>query len=203
MTFLDNVKKRRTIYAIGNEITVSQDRILEIVETALLHCPSAFNSQTSRVVVLFGAYHTKLWSIVMETLRRIVPPEAFAATDEKVNSFVAGYGSILYFEDDATVRGLMETYPTYSDKFPVWSQHASAILQFTIWTALELEGLGASLQHYNPIIDAEVKAEWDVPDDWQLIAQMPFGSVVAQPDAKQFAPIENRMKVFRSIPPCR
>lgn len=26
------------------------------------------------------------------------------------------------------------------------------MIQFAVWTALETEGLGASLQHYNPII---------------------------------------------------
>ena len=45
------------------------------------------------------------------------------------------------------------------------------MLQFAIWTALEEEGLGANLQHYNPIIDAEVKEVFNIPDQYRLIAQ--------------------------------
>ncbi|WP_281241496.1 nitroreductase family protein [Sporomusa acidovorans] len=81
--------------------------------------------------------------------------------------------------------------------FPVWSNQASGMLQFTIWTALELEGLGVSLQHYNPVIDDRVKREWDIPSNWKLIAQMPFGKPVAQPSPKECLPLEERVKFYK------
>jgi predicted oxidoreductase (fatty acid repression mutant protein) len=68
--------------------------------------------------------------------------------------------------------------------------------QFVIWTALENEGFGASLQHYNEIIEASVKQEWSIPENWKLIAQMPFGKPTAKPDEKQFQPLEEGVKVF-------
>lgn len=71
------------------------------------------------------------------------------------------------------------------------------MLQFAVWTLLELEGLGASLQHYNPLIDEAVKAEWNMPEGWRLIAQMPFGNPTAEPGEKDFQPIEERVKVFK------
>ena len=46
--------------------------------------------------------------------------------------------------------------------------------QFAIWTMLEDMGLGASLQHYNPLIDDEVRRTWNLPGDWMMIAQMPL-----------------------------
>ena len=78
----------------------------------------------------------------------------------------------------------------------MWSLQSSGMLQFTIWTAFEAEGLGASLQHYNPLIDAEVKKEWSLPESWTLLAEMPFGSVVSPAGAKEFSPIRERVKVF-------
>ena len=42
-TFWDAVKNRRSIYAIGNEKIVSEEKIQEIVTDALLHTPSPFN----------------------------------------------------------------------------------------------------------------------------------------------------------------
>ena len=40
--------------------------------SAVLHTPSAFNSQSARIVVLFGEDHKKLWDITEETLKVIV-----------------------------------------------------------------------------------------------------------------------------------
>ena len=69
--------------------------------------------------------------------------------------------------------------------------------QLVVWTALEAEGLGASLQHYNPLIDDEVKKEWNIPDNWKLIAQMPFGNPTSQAGEKEFQPLEDRVKFYK------
>lgn len=194
--FLDAVKARRTHYAIGGESPISKDKIKKVIEEAVQYTPSAFNSQSARVVVLFGEDHKKLWSIVKETLRKIVPADSFEPTDQKINSFAAGNGTILYFENTDTVKELQEKFPTYKEHFPTFSQHGNAMLQIVIWTALEAEGLGASLQHYNPLIDQEVIEHWNLPDCWQLVAQMPFGTPTGTPDEKSFLPLDERIKVF-------
>jgi len=133
----------------------------------------------------------------METLRKLVPQEKFAATEDKINSFAAGYGTVLYFDDTSITSHFAEQFASYKDNFPVWAQQANGMLQFAVWTSLENEGLGATLQHYNPLIDDEVKASWKLPQSWKLIAEMPFGKPVAVPDAKQFAPLEERMLLFK------
>ena len=71
------------------------------------------------------------------------------------------------------------------------------MLQFAVWTALEDEGLGASLQHYNPLIDDDVRAEWNLPASWRLLGQMPFGKPGGVPGPKDFLPIEDRVKVIK------
>ena len=86
-----------------------------------------------------------------------MPAEKFSSTEEKINSFDAGYGTILFFEDNSIVEYLQKEFPTYKDNFPIWSQHTSGMHQFVIWTALESEGYGASLQHYNELIEEDVK----------------------------------------------
>jgi uncharacterized protein len=195
--FMDAVKQRRTFYGIGKEIGVKDERIQEIIQDAVLHTPSAFNSQSARVVVLFRGHHDKLWNITKAVLSKIVPPDSFTATEEKINSFGAGYGSILYFEDMGVIEELRNKFPSYKDNFPIWSQQSSGMLQYVIWTALENEGLGASLQHYSPIIDEDVKREWNIPDTWKLIAQMPFGQPTSAPGTKEFLPLETRIKVYK------
>lgn len=87
-------------------------------------------------------------------------------------------------------------YPFVHDKFPVWANQSDAMLQFTLWTALETEGFGANLQHYDPIIDTKVAAEFDIPENWKLNAQLVFGGRAGEPGEKEFMPIDARYKVF-------
>ena len=197
-SFFDVVKTRRTHYSISKESVISDERIQEIVSEAVNHTPSAFNSQSSRVGVLLGEQHDRLWDIVKAELKKIMPAENFQATEDKINgAFRSGYGSILFFEDMAVIEGLQKQFPLYKDAFPIFSHHSAGMLQFVVWTAFSDEGLGASLQHYNPVIDSAVKSAWNIPDSWKLLAQMPFGKPIAQPGKKEFQPIENRLKIFK------
>jgi uncharacterized protein len=195
--FYDAIKERRSIYSISKESPVSDERIKEVIEDAVKHVPSSFNSQSSRVVVLFGEKHDKLWDIAMEALRKIVPEENFSSTEQKINSFKAGHGTVLYFEDFSVVESLQKQFELYKDNFPVWAEQTSGMLQFAIWTALSIEGLGATLQHYTELIEDEVKREFEIPNNWKMIGQMPFGKGTAPAGEKEFSPIENRVKILK------
>ncbi|MDO5686867.1 MAG: nitroreductase family protein [Neisseria sp.] len=191
------MQQRRSIYALGKNVTQSADAIEALIKEAVRLSPSAFNSQSSRVVTLFGAAHDQLWDIVTNTLRAIVPAENFAPTEQKISSFKAAYGTVLYYEDQDVVKGLQEKFAAYADNFPIWSEHSSAIAQHSVWAALAAEGIGASLQHYNPIIDAEVQKTWNLPASWKLRAQMPFGSIEAPAGERSFMDDAERFRTFK------
>lgn len=195
--FYEAIKERRSIYAISKESPISDERIKAIVEDIVKHVPAAFNSQTTRVVVLLGEYHDKLWNITMEALGKIVPENDFVSTEAKINSFKGGYGTVLFFEDFAVVESLQEQFELYKDNFPVWALQTSGMMQFSVWTAFATEGLGASLQHYTELIDAEVKKEFNIPNSWRMMAQMPFGKIVAGAGEKKFSQIEDRVKIIK------
>jgi hypothetical protein len=196
--FFEAIRNRRTYYAIGKEPIVSPECIQELVGEAVKYSPSAFNSQSSRVVVLLGEHHEKLWDIATAELKKIIPAESFQDTRNRIDgAFRSGFGTILFFEDMSVVESLQQQFPLYKENFPVWSQQSSGMLQFVVWTALELKGLGASLQHYNPVIDEAVKEAWSLSEQWKLIAQMPFGNPVSPPGAKEFMPIEQRVKIYK------
>lgn len=197
MNFYEAVKNRRTYYSINKDTVVSDEKIKEIIEHAVTHTPSAFNSQSTRVVLLLGKHHSRLWDITKEELRKIVAADKFSSTEEKINSFESGYGTILFFEDSSIIEFLQREFPTYKENFPIWSQQANGMHQFVIWTALEIEGYGASLQHYNELIEGQVKKEWNIPDKWKLIAQMPFGKPTAEPGEKEYNSLEERIKIFK------
>jgi uncharacterized protein len=195
--YYEVVKNRRSYYGIGKQSPISDEKIVETVQYAVKHAPSAFNSQSGRAVALLGREHDALWDIVTDTLRKIVPPGRFAQTQEKLLGFKAGHGTVLFFEDQSVVEDLQARFASYKDNFPVWSLQSSGMLQYIVWTSLEAEGLGASLQHYNPLIDEAVKSRWSLPQSWKLLSQMPFGVPMEEPDEKEFLPIEDRVKIFQ------
>jgi len=196
MSFLDHIKQRRTIYAVGKNVALTPEQIESVIKEAVNHSPSAFNSQTSRIVTLFGESHLQFWNVVRETLRKIVPEAAFEGTNTKINSVAAGYGTVLFYEDQDVVKSLQEQFALYADNFPVWSEHSSAIAQFSVWTALSEQNIGASLQHYNPIVDAEIAEIFDIPANWKLRAQLVFGSIEAPAGEKTFMAEADRFKTF-------
>lgn len=190
-------EKRRSIYALSDQLPVSNDEVVKVVEHAILHTPSSFNSQSTRVVVLFGDEHRKLWDMTEETLRVIVgDEEAFKSTKDKIAGFRAGAGTVLFFEDQAVVRGMQEAAPLYAENFPIWSTQTNAMHQYVIWTALASIDVGANLQHYNPVIDQKVASTWNVDADWELKAQLVFGKIEQPAGDKEFKPLDERMKVF-------
>ena len=90
--------------------------------------------------------------------------------------------------------------PTYADVFDIYSAQTSAMHQFSIWTMLSDAGYGASLQHYNPLIDRRVAEQWDIAPTWRLMAQMPFGNPLKTPMGKiQHKPLAERRLVFEDI----
>lgn len=76
---------------------------------------------------MFGKHHDKLWGITKEALRKVVPAEQFSDTENKINSFKSGYGTVLFFEDNSVVESLQQQFAIYKDNFPVWSQQSSGM----------------------------------------------------------------------------
>ncbi|MGA0538989.1 nitroreductase family protein [Neotabrizicola sp. VNH66] len=189
---LRSLKNRRTQYALGRKLPLSVEATEELIKEAIRLSPSTFNSQSSRAVILFGAESDRFWSIVTETLRAIVPAESFAPTEAKMKAFAAGAGTVLFYEDQAVVKNLQEQFSLYADIFPHHSEHSSGMAQLAVWTALADANIGASLQHYNPVIDAAVAKAFNVPASWKLRAQMPFGSNEGGFGDKTFVPDDGR-----------
>jgi hypothetical protein len=190
--------RRRTQYALGRNLSISEAEVDALIREAIRLAPSSFNSQSSRAVILFGAASEKLWKVITkETLRPMVPADAFASTDAKMDAFAAGAGTVLFYEDQDTLKDLQQKFPLYADNFPIFSEHSAGMAQYAVWTALAEAGIGASLQHYAPLIDAEVAKTWGVPASWKLRAQMPFGSNEAPLPEKTFIADDIRFKTVR------
>ena len=197
-TFNKLTAQRRSIYALGDQLTNSPEEIYDLIITAIKNSPTAFNSQTVRAVVLFGKSSDKVWDIVEVALKEVVKdPQAFANTQKKIASFRAGFGTVLFLTETDTVHELEKQFPAYADNFADWAEQGIGGAQQAVWTALAEQQIGASLQHYNPLIDDAIHQAFNLPDSWQLRAEMPFGSIEAPAGNKDFRDDSEKFKLIK------
>lgn len=195
MEFIEILKKRRSQYSITNTISVPEEEVIEVIKGGIRHTPSPYNMQATRAIILLGENHKTLWKIVKDVLLEKIGPERVVRTEEKINkSFLSGYGTVLFFIDEEIVE---ENVEKFSDTFISWSKQSAGMAQINVWLGLANLGVGANLQHYNPIIDDKVRDAFDVPENWKLISQMPFGDVVEEPRVKEFRDIDEIVRIIR------
>ena len=177
--FTDLQTKRRSIYALGKDVELSNQELIDTIQEAVLNTPTAFNSQTSRVVILLDEESDVFWNeIAYSELEKVTPAEAFEGTKERLKGFAQAKGTILFYEDQDVVKGLQEQFPLYAT-----------------WLALAEKNIGMNVQHYNPLVDAQLADKYDIPANWKLRAQAPFGQIVAPAGDKDIQ-TEGRFKVF-------
>jgi hypothetical protein len=193
----DSLKIRRSVYGLGKLSAMANTCVEDSVKSCLLNCPTPFNVQSARVALLFGKSHQLFWDKIWENLKGIVPTAKQKNTKEKIESFAAAHGTILFFEDKTALNKLKKQFPLYAKNMKTWTQQANGMLQFMIWQVFAENNIGASLQHYNELIEKEVCAMYNLPKNWELVAQMPFGSIEKEPADKTFLPLDDRIKVFK------
>lgn len=71
------------------------------------------------------------------------------------------------------------------------------MLQISIWSGLKELEIGASLQHYNPVIDSMIKEMFNLPESYLLKAQMPFGGIGSHPVEKAKVDSSKRVKIVK------
>ena len=198
MSYLDIINRRRSVYALNDRLPISEDELARIVGDVVVATPSPFNVQSGRAVVLLGGQHRALWNeVVRPALEAVVPAGSFAPTAEKLAGFAAGAGTVLFFESRPAVEDLKARFPTYAAAFDGFAEHALGMIEVNVWNALAERGVGASLQHYNPLIDDAVKARWGVPVEWALASQMVFGGISAPAAPIEKLPASERVRVVR------
>ena len=92
--FFEAAKLRCSVYTLTNKSSISDERIKEIVESAVKHAPSSFNVQSARAVILLKEEHQKLWDIGDTMIKRVMPDQAYQALAPRVAGFRAAYGSV-------------------------------------------------------------------------------------------------------------
>jgi len=201
--FIKAIQYRRTVYPLTDKSPISDARIEEIVQEVVAIAPSSYNIQPMRVAIMLGAEHKKLWQIIRDQSLPLLAgagEQVLGMMKQRFDMFEAAYGSITFWERTTTLTEAAQTHAAAAHMFPQWSEHANGMLQILVWTAVELEGLGANLQHMNmfPPAEAEIKKVFSIPDDWVLRANLNVGGEAApHPDRPSKLPFSETIKVFK------
>lgn len=187
---IDSLKNRRSVYALGKNIKVDEQKLIDTVREITNLSPHAFNAKSNIVYVLIGERQNELWDRVYNAFEGKV-------SREKIDGFKAAYGTVLYFVDKNVVKRLEDSFPLYAKNFYPWALQAAGMLEVSVWAGLRDLGLGANIQHYNPIIDKTVAEMLDLPSNYELNAQMPFGEILEEAGDKDFGNIDERFKVVK------
>jgi predicted oxidoreductase (fatty acid repression mutant protein) len=196
ITFVDQLKKRRSIYKLGKKVHFSQAYIAELIQESVRSCPSAFNAQSTRIVVLFGESHQQFWDIAKEAQKRNVPNAIFESVEMKIDQCAHAFGTVLFYEDQEVIQQLQKKMPFNAADFPVWSEQTSGMAQFAVWTSLADSGMGASLQHYNPLIDSSIADHYSIAPHWLMRAQLVFGSIEEKAAEKEEQDDYDKFRVY-------
>ena len=96
MNFIEMIKNRRSVYNLNRQLPIFEDKVIEIVNDAVRYVPDAFNMKSQRVVVVVGHKNDEFWNAVYDTL---VVASGGRFSRDRTDSFMEGYGTILYFYD--------------------------------------------------------------------------------------------------------
>lgn len=201
--WLAAAKHRRTVYGLKGTSPVPDSRIEEIVKEVLTFSPSSYNTQPGRITLVLGEKHKQLWDIVSENAEPILKaaaPGVWEAMSPRFQAFKSAYGSVVFWDRGQSIKDAQETHRSAAHMFGQWADHASGMAQILVWTALELEGFGANLQHMGsiPPVEAALRKFLGVPDDYSLKANLNFGEEAQpHPDVPEKLPFSETLKVLK------
>src|SRR5690625_3693233 len=194
--FLDLLEKRRSIYTIGTNSDYTKKEITERIRDVMKQVPTAFNSQTTRVVVLFDEAKDKFWDHIYDVQKDVLEGDVWEMMSGTITGSKNGIGTVLFFEDIDAVKQM----PAQGIRGEAYKQNNNANAQYAVWLALTEMDLGATLQHFNvgyeQGFDRGTKEMFDLPDSYEMLAQMPFGSIEQEAGEKDHIDPDEQVKVF-------
>ncbi|KAM0326137.1 hypothetical protein ACHAQA_006730 [Verticillium albo-atrum] len=201
--WLAAAKHRRSVYGLKDTSHVSDERIQEIIANVLSFSPSSYNTQPGRITVVLGEKHKQLWDVVIETAEPVLKGfglGVWEAMGPRFQAFKTAYGSVLFWDSGNSIKSAQQTHQSAAHMFDQFADHASGMAQLLVWTALELEGFGANLQHLAaiPPVEAALKKFLQVPDDYSLKANLNFGEEAQpHPEVPEKLPLSETLVVVK------
>lgn len=93
-TYLEQIKSRRTVYSLEASSPTSDDRIIEIAREVILHSPSSFNCQATRMVLLLKTEHIRFWDLAKECFKATMQTDVYEEYEKKLLQRQEAYGTV-------------------------------------------------------------------------------------------------------------
>lgn len=178
-TLVERLNKCRHGATLGKRVHFGQAYLSELIQEAVRSCPQLYESNSTRVVILYGEAHQKVWQLVKDTQRKELPAHIFASAALKIDQCSAAFGTVLFYEDENIIKSLQKNMPFNVDLYPEWSEQHIGMAQYAIWAALADAGLGSAFHHYKDV-DRPIADYFAMDSMWRLKAQLVFGSIEQQ-----------------------
>lgn len=191
--FVNLVNKRGSVYDIGKNSPYSAHDVADRIKEFSAKLPSAMNSQTTRFVLVEGEVNDKVWDMINKDQKTALSEDMYEMMAPRFDQAKKGLGTVLMFES----RDAVEVLPTSPERSQLYKENHHGIAAYAVWLALREMDLGASLQHHNVGFDQgydkQIRDYLDLPSDWEMLAQMPFGSIETEAEEKETMDVEDQV----------
>lgn len=145
------------------------------LQDAVVRTPSAFGVTPWQIIIL-SEHRDAFWDEVAAGFRDGLDGDRLERYLGRLDGFRSGAGVILIYEDLAARPVLHQNWGLSEQTAHDFVQQGLGMLQLVIWLVLTEEGLVASLQHWDWLIQDRLAALLDLPSErYQLISVLPVG----------------------------
>ncbi len=191
--FVKLMQNRRSIYDVGTNTDVTAEDVAARLKEIAKEVPNAFGIQTTRYVVVSGEKNKELWTLLHDTQKNVLSEEMYERMKKQLVNGKNGLGTVLLFES----REAVESMPANEVRQTLYKENNHGIAVAATWLALTEMGLGTNLQHFNvgydKGFDKPIRELLGLPDDYEMLAQMYFGSIETPAGPKETMPVDEQV----------
>jgi predicted oxidoreductase (fatty acid repression mutant protein) len=176
---LSLLERRRSIRRLrpGPFSAASLHRIVEAIRLT----PAAYNLPPWHVVIIrdeLSAY----WRLVEQAVNERLDGDRRNRYLDRLDGFRGGVAVALIFEDVSVRQQLADAWQISLEQAGAFAEQGLGMVQLALWLAVTAEGLVASLQHWEWLLDDGVVDFVGLPtDQFRLIATLPIGHAGEEP----------------------
>jgi predicted oxidoreductase (fatty acid repression mutant protein) len=185
---LSLLERRRSIRRLqsGPFSEASLQRIVEAIHLA----PAAFNLPPWHVVLVHEE-RAAFWELVEQAFLERLEGDRLERYLDRLSGFRRGVAVALVYEEVSVRRQLAEAWQITLDQAGAYTEQGLGMVQLALWLALTAEGLVASLQHWDWLLEEPLAGYFGLPQDrFRLVATMPIGYADEPPRPTERIPID-------------
>ncbi len=184
---LSLLERRRSIRRLqpGPFSEASLQRILEAIRLT----PAAYNLPPWHVVLVHQE-RAAFWELVERAFLERLEGDRLERYLDRLAGFRSGVAVALVYENVSVRRQLAEAWQISIEEAGGYAEQGLGMVQLALWLALTAEGLVASLQHWDWLIEEPLIDFVRLPADrYRLVATMPIGHADEPPRPTERIPI--------------